>query len=104
MHLIQRRYSIGLWLGLMGLAILTVLAVYHHGLVGIFQYQLANFAGMQVLFDLVIALGFFLVWMWHDARSRGVSPWPWVCITLVAGSFGPLLYFIVRQYQHKKPL
>ena len=88
-----------LWLALMALTALTAVAVANHGPIGIFQYQLANFAGMQVLFDLVIALAFFLVWMWHDTKKRGVSPWPWVVLTLIVGSFGPLIYFIVRQYK-----
>jgi hypothetical protein len=90
-----------LWAALIGFGLLSVLAVMEHGAVGIFQHQLANLAGMQVLADLVIALAFFLVWMWQDAKKRGVSPWPWLVLTLLAGSFGPLIYFIVRLYTTK---
>ena len=88
-----------LWLVFIGFTVLTAVAVLNHGAIGIFQYQLANFAGAQVLVDLVIALTFFLVWMWQDTKKRGVSPWPWIALTLVAGSFGPLIYFMVRQYK-----
>lgn len=88
-----------LWMVLIVFGVLTVAAVTHYSAIGILQHQLANFAGMQVLADLAIALAFFLVWMWQDAKKRGVSPWPWIAITLVAGSFGPLLYLIVRQHQ-----
>ncbi|TDR31975.1 DUF2834 domain-containing protein [Hydromonas duriensis] len=88
-----------LWAVLLGFSVLTAIAVASHGVIGIFQYQLANAAGLQVLVDLIIASAFFLVWMWHDTQKRGVSPWPWLILTLVAGSFGPLIYFIVREYK-----
>ena len=52
-----------LWLVLIGFGILTAVAIVQYGAIGIFQYQLANVAGMQVLADLVIALTFFLVWL-----------------------------------------
>jgi hypothetical protein len=42
----------------------------------------------------MIALTMVLVWMWRDARARGVSPLPYVLITLALGSVGPLLYLI----------
>ncbi|MDP5172435.1 MAG: hypothetical protein NWR72_19480 [Bacteroidia bacterium] len=51
--------------------VLTGFAVADHGYSGIFTLQLENFAGMQVLADLVIALGFFLVWLWQDAKKCG---------------------------------
>lgn len=85
-----------LWITLILFGALTGAAVVNHGAMGIVQYQLANFAGMQVLADLVIALALFIVWLWHDAQKRGINPWPWIVLTLVAGSFGPLIYLIVR--------
>jgi len=50
-----------------------------------------------VLVDLVIALTLVLVWMWRDAQATGRNVWPWVLLTLVAGSFGPLGYLLTRQ-------
>ena len=81
---------------LLAFTALTVLALMHHGVTGIFSHQFANFAGMQVFLDLVIALALFLVWMWRDARASGRNPWPWLLLTLVAGSFGPLVYLILH--------
>ncbi len=76
---------------------LSAVAVWQHGIVGIFAWQLQNTAGMQVLADLVIALGLFCTWMWRDAKAHGRQPLPWVLLTLVVGSFGPLLYLLSRR-------
>lgn len=73
---------------------LSVAAVAEHGVVGIFAHQFANLAGLQVLADLAIALVLVLAWLWRDARRRGRSPYPWIVLTLAAGSFGPLLYLL----------
>jgi hypothetical protein len=68
---------------------LTAAALWQHGYWGIFEPQLRSFGGAQVLVDLVIALVLVLVWMWHDAKARGRNIWPWIVLTLLAGSFGP---------------
>lgn len=85
-----------LLLVLLPFAALTAAAVWRHGYIGIFQGQFTSLAGLQVLVDLAIALGLFLVWMWRDARVLGRNPWPWLVLTLAAGSFGPLLYLLTR--------
>ena len=76
---------------------LTVAAVMQHGYVGIFQYQLQSLAGLQVLADLGIALLLVLAWLWRDARRTGRNAWPWIVLTLAAGSFGPLLYLLTAR-------
>lgn len=75
-------------------SILTALALWTHGYWGIFKPQLESLAGGQVLLDLAIALTLVLVWMWQDAKTKGRNIWPWIAITLLAGSFGPLLYLL----------
>lgn len=83
-------------LTLVAFSALTALALWQHGLWGIFQPLLSSTAGLQVFVDLVIALTLFMVWMWHDARQTGRNPWPWIVLTLLTGSFGPLIYLLGR--------
>ena len=54
------------------------------------------YAAGQVLADLVISLSLAMVWMWRDATATGRNPWPWIVLTLVAGSFGPLIYLLTQ--------
>jgi hypothetical protein len=53
--------------------------------------------GAQVSTDLAILAVLACLWMVHDARGRGLAAWPFILVTLVAGSFGPLLYLLVRE-------
>jgi hypothetical protein len=76
---------------------LTAAALWQHGYWGIFEPHLRSFGGAQVFVDLLIALALVLVWMWHDAKAAGRSIWPWIVLTLAAGSFGPLLYLLTRK-------
>ena len=64
------------------------------GLAGILGAIAHTSGPMQIFADLIIALTLVMVWMWRDAKNTGRNIWPWIVITLVAGSFGPLLYFI----------
>ncbi len=82
---------------------LSAVAAWQHGIVGIFEWQLRNSAGQQVLADLVIALGLLWVWLWRDARARGRRVWPWIVLTLAAGSFGPLLYLLTQRAGGRVP-
>lgn len=78
-------------------SLLSLVALSKHGYWGLFEPAFHSFAAAQVLVDLVIALGLFLAWLWRDAREVGRSPWPWLALTLAAGSFGPLLYLLTRK-------
>ncbi|MEM9057671.1 MAG: hypothetical protein AAGD86_09350 [Pseudomonadota bacterium] len=72
--------------------LLTLYAVYAVGYVGIFTYHLHSPAGWQVFTDLVVALLLLLTWLIPEARRAGRAVWPWVLLTLLLGSLGPLLY------------
>jgi len=89
--------QIGLSLVLADFAALNAYVVYHYGYVGFFAQVLANAATTAALVDLVIALGLVSIWMWQDARDRGWSVLPYLVLTLVFGSVGPLVYLIRRE-------
>lgn len=66
------------------------------GYFGLWQAAMANGATWQVLIDLVIACLLLCSWMVLDGRRQGRNPWPFVALTLAAGSFGPLLYLLLQ--------
>ena len=70
--------------------------VYQYGYIGLFEQGLANAATLQIFLDLTIALSLVLLWLWQDARKQGISPFPYVILTLTLGSIGPLLYLVRR--------
>lgn len=93
--------QIGLSVVLADFLALTGYAVYQYGYVGFFELMMANVATVTALADLVIALSLVMSWMVRDARQRGVSAIPYVVLTLVLGSVGPLLYLIRRAGSEK---
>jgi hypothetical protein len=44
----------------------------------------------------VIALLLLLTFLVPHAREAGRNPWPWVALTLLLGSFGPLSYLLTQ--------
>lgn len=87
---------IGLEIVLVAFAIFSGYVVYQYGYIGLFEQGLANAATIQIFLDLTIALSLVLLWMWRDARTQGISPLPYVILTLTLGSIGPLLYLVRR--------
>lgn len=76
---------------------LSALALWHHGYWGIVAPHFQSFGAGQVLADLVIACSLLMVWIWRDAQATGRNAWLWIALTVVAGSFGPLIYLLTRQ-------
>lgn len=72
------------------------------GYLSIWRGQFTSSGGIQVLCDLVISLSLVCVWMNRDARARGRSAWPFIVGTVFLGSFGPLLYLVLREWQPAK--
>ena len=83
------------------LSFITCLALRDFGYIGLVKHELSTYAGMQVLLDLVIALVLVLIWMYRDAKKIGRQFVPWLILTLIAGSFGPLLYLLTRNSKPK---
>ena len=73
---------------------LSAYAIYQIGYVGFAEAMTANIGTIAAMVDLTIALSLIGVWMWNDAKARGISALPYVAITLVLGSIGPLLYLL----------
>ena len=80
---------------------LSAVALWQYGYVGLFTNQFTNVAGWQVLADLFIAVGICMVWMWRDAKKTGRRFAPWFVLSMVLGSFGPLLYLITEKEKHE---
>lgn len=76
---------------------LTGAALWYHGYWGIIAPHFKSFGAGQVLADLVISLGLATIWIWFDAKATGRKAWPWLILTLLTGSFGPLIYLITRR-------
>ena len=77
--------------------VLSAIALLDVGYVGIIAPHFKSWGAGQVFADLVIMCLLGCVWMLHDARTRGTRAWPFVILTLVAGSFGPLFYLLLRE-------
>ena len=74
--------------------LLTLYALYTVGYVGVLSHLLEGPAGWQIFADLAIACLLVLSWIIPEARKAGRNPWPYVVLTFLMGSFGPLLYLV----------
>jgi hypothetical protein len=88
--------QLGLEAVLIGFLGLNAYVIYQYGYIGFLEQALTNTATVAVFVDLTIALSLVLLWLWQDARERGVSVLPYIVLTFVLGSVGPLLYLIRR--------
>ena len=82
---------------LLNFAVLTAYSIFTVGYTGIFVAGTANWGAIQIFCDLIIVCGLACIWMIADAQRRQLNPWPFIVVTLFAGSFGPLLYVLRRE-------
>jgi hypothetical protein len=82
---------------------LSILALMDVGFLGIVESHFKNWAGGQVLADLVILAVLGCIWMVKDGRERGLAAWPFVLITPFVGSFGLLFYLVMRELRANAP-
>ena len=83
---------------------LTAYSIYEVG--GVLELVLVHLrhpAGWQIFADLVITMCLLLVFMKRDASRSGRPFWPWAIFSLLVGSFGPLLYFVLGFKQNDAP-
>jgi hypothetical protein len=90
----KTRIAIGLVL--LAFVDLNAYVVWKYGFAGFIELITANAATVAAVADLGIALSLVAVWLWNDAKKRGVSPLPYLALTAMAGSAGPLLYLLVH--------
>jgi hypothetical protein len=77
--------------------LLTIVALLDVGYLGIIAPHFQSWGAGQVFADLVILAVLACFWMVADGRERGINPWPFVALTLAAGSFGVLFYLVLRE-------
>ena len=88
---------IGLTVVIAAFAVLTTIALLDVGYWGILAPHFRSWGAGQVFADLVILAVLACIWMRRDTAKSGLVAWPFILITIVAGSFGPLFYLAVRE-------
>jgi hypothetical protein len=72
----------------------TVRVLLGEGYIGFFEAANINEATRLMFLDLVIMLTLVAAWMCKDAAVSGRTVWPYLLVTLLFGSAGPLLYLL----------
>jgi 4-amino-4-deoxy-L-arabinose transferase-like glycosyltransferase len=80
--------------------VLNLYVMSQYGVADMIALVTANAVTVLVMVDLTIALSLVSVWMWNDARDRGMSALPYVAVTLLLGSIGPLIYLLRTTGEH----
>lgn len=76
---------------------LTAYAIYQHGYLGIFAQVFESTATILLAVDLLLAIVMVAAWMWTDASRHNLRVWPYLLLTALFGSAGPMLYLIRRE-------
>lgn len=83
---------------LVAFAVLNVEVMWMSGLGGLERLiEEANPWALLFVTDLVIALGIIGFALFKDAKKRGVSAAPYLLLTALTGSIGPLVYLLKRR-------
>ena len=82
---------------LVGFSAYTLSVMFTHGgVLGFLELASREPWGLQVFLDLCLVLTLFGAWLWRDARTLGLSPWPYLAL-LSLGSPGALIYLVRRE-------
>src|SRR5262245_6496359 len=79
---------------LFGFSVLNVYVMSQYGVGDVVALLTANAVTVLALVDLTISLSLIVVWMWNDAKDRGISALPYAVVTMFLGSIGPLIYLL----------
>jgi hypothetical protein len=79
----------------------TVFVVVNHSLFGFLADHEKGGWSLQIFVDLVVAATSFWIVAVPDARSRGITVWPYVVLTPFLGSIALLAYFVQRSLRER---
>jgi len=85
-------------------SIYSALIVLDYGYTGFIDLALTGGWAMQVFIDLCIALTLFSIWMFGDAKERGLPFSPYMITLLTLGSIGALAYLVHRTIRDTSPV
>jgi hypothetical protein len=89
-------------IGLLALVALVPFAIFStwviagHGTTGFLTLSAREPWALQMLLDVALSCLIYSVWLVPDARRHGIRAWPYLVLTLVAGSIGGLAYLVHR--------
>lgn len=84
-------------LGWLAFTAFTISVGISHGALGFVALALREPWGMQMLGDLAICFVCLSAWIYQDAPKHGLTPWPYIALSLTLGSVGFLPYLIRRE-------
>ena len=84
-------------------AALTAYAVITEPLSAMWEAVSTNWWSAQIAIDLCLAVGFASVWLWRDAKARGINPLPWLLAVPLTGSLALLAYALRRPSEPVRP-
>lgn len=87
---------------LVGFSALTAEVVIRDGYTEWLRIAFENRSAGLLLVDLTIACSLAIGWMVRDARARKTTVWPFVVLTVLLGSVGPLAYLVVRSASDRR--
>lgn len=91
------------WIALLVFGAFSAWVVWEVGYLAIWLHLFEGAAGWQVAFDIVLFGLLAMGWMAHDAGRQGRTVWPYLVLTLVGDSVGPLLYLALAPGRRTTP-
>ena len=82
--------------------VISGIALARFGYVALWQLPFESAGTVQLFADLCIAMLLITSWMMRDARTSGVPALPYVVLTVLTGSFGPLGYLLHRELKSRR--